>query len=157
MDRALRANIIAKSGKAVETAGDVDTLLLDKTGTITIGNRKATNFYLAEGTSETEFIELAALSSLADDTPEGKSIVELAQEKGISISEGGTNMEFIDFTAETRSSGVNLSRWKKIRKGAQDTITQFCYKKQAIIPRSHDAKDKIDCGKWRHPIGCFCK
>src|SRR5580698_7274795 len=78
MDRALRANVITKSGKAVETAGDLDTLLLDKTGTITIGNRKATNFYPADGVDEKEFVEACVLSSLADETPEGKSIVELA-------------------------------------------------------------------------------
>jgi len=121
MDRALRANIIAKSGKAVETAGDVDTLLLDKTGTITIGNRKATNFFSAEGTSDREFIQLAVLSSLSDDTPEGKSIVELGREKGITMVREET-MEFIAFTAETRSSGVNIGSRMKIRKGAQDTI-----------------------------------
>lgn len=83
MDRALRANVIAKSGKAVETAGDVDVLLLDKTGTITIGNRKATNFYPADGVEETAFIQFSTLSSLADDTPEGKSIIELAAQKGV--------------------------------------------------------------------------
>lgn len=121
MDRALRANIIAKSGKAVETAGDVDTLLLDKTGTITIGNRKATNFYPADGVSEQAFIELAALSSLSDETPEGKSIVELAGQKGINKMKE-ESMEFVSFTAETRSSGVNLPHGVKIRKGAQDTI-----------------------------------
>ncbi len=81
MDRALRANVIAKSGKAVETAGDIDVLLLDKTGTITIGNRKATNFYPAQGVNETSFIEYVAISSLSDETPEGKSIIELAQQK----------------------------------------------------------------------------
>lgn len=124
MDRALRANIIAKSGKAVETAGDVDTLLLDKTGTITIGNRKATNFYPANNISEKEFIEMAALSSLADDTPEGKSIVELAGQKGIAKKKE-SGMEFIGFTAETRSSGVNIGSGLKIRKGAQDTIRKM--------------------------------
>ena len=77
MDRALRANVITKSGKAVETAGDVDTLLLDKTGTITIGNRKATAFYPAEGVDKAEFEQACLLSSIADDTPEGKSIVVL--------------------------------------------------------------------------------
>jgi K+-transporting ATPase ATPase B chain len=121
MDRALRANVIAKSGKAVETAGDIDTLLLDKTGTITIGNRKATNFFPADGISEMEFIELAALSSLADETPEGKSIVELALQKGVN-KKREEGMEFISFTAETRSSGVNLNDGTKIRKGAQDAI-----------------------------------
>src|SRR6201991_925431 len=83
MDRALRANVITKSGKAVETAGDLDTLLLDKTGTITIGNRKATNFWPAEGVNEQEFIKACVLSSLADETPEGKSILELAHVKGM--------------------------------------------------------------------------
>src|SRR4029079_11639714 len=78
MDRALRANVITKSGKAVETAGDIDTLLLDKTGTITIGNRKATNFYPVNGIAPKEFIKAVVLSSMADETPEGKSIIELA-------------------------------------------------------------------------------
>lgn len=119
MDRALRANVITKSGKAVETAGDIDVLLLDKTGTITIGNRKATNFYPASGISNEEFIQSAVLSSLADDTPEGKSIVELA---GIDVAsklsiEGAT---LIKFTAETRTSGVILKDGTNIRKGAQD-------------------------------------
>jgi len=121
MDRALRANVIAKSGKAVETAGDVDVLLLDKTGTITIGNRKATNFYSTNGFNEKELIHLSALSSLADETPEGKSIVELASQKGVSAKiEAG--MKFVKFTAETRSSGVDLSDGNKIRKGAFDAI-----------------------------------
>ena len=79
MDRALRANVIAKSGKAVETAGDIDVVLLDKTGTITIGNRKATNFYPVNGFTKEEFIKYSALSSLSDHTPEGKSIIELAE------------------------------------------------------------------------------
>ena len=82
MDRALRANVITKSGKAVETAGDVDTLLLDKTGTITIGNRKATNFYPMEGIGEKKFVEYCLLASLSDETPEGKSIIELGHERG---------------------------------------------------------------------------
>ncbi len=124
MDRALRANVIAKSGKAVETAGDVDVLLLDKTGTITIGNRKATHFYATDGLSEQAFTELAALSSLADETPEGKSIVELAGQKGV-YRQREPAMEFIPFTAETRSSGVNLADGRQIRKGAQDTIRQL--------------------------------
>lgn len=124
MDRALGANIIAKSGKAVETAGDVDTLLLDKTGTITIGNRKATNFYPAGDITEKEFVEMAALSSLADDTPEGKSIVELAGQKGV-VRNKEEGMEFIAFTAETRSSGVNIGGNLTIRKGARDTIQKM--------------------------------
>ncbi len=119
MDRALRANVITKSGKAVETAGDIDVLLLDKTGTITIGNRKATNFYPTSGVSSEDFIQSAVVSSLADDTPEGKSIVELAGAevaKKLSI-EGAT---LIKFTAETRTSGVILKDGTNIRKGAQD-------------------------------------
>ncbi len=121
MDRALRANVIAKSGRAVETAGDVDTLLLDKTGTITIGNRKATNFYPAPGVSEADMIRASALSSLADETPEGKSIVELvgsAVTRTLSI----TGSRLIKFTAETRSSGIDLPDDTRIRKGAVDAI-----------------------------------
>src|SRR3984885_12891933 len=102
MDRALRANVITKSGKAVETAGDLDTLLLDKTGTITIGNRKATNFWPADGVQEKLFIETAVISSLADETPEGKSIVELGKLDPSSFNV--QNSKFIKFTAETRSS-----------------------------------------------------
>ncbi len=128
MDRALRANVIAKSGKAVETAGDVDVLLLDKTGTITIGNRKATNFYPTNGIGEKEFAEMVVLSSLADETPEGKSIVELAGAKGIKASNDRSGMLFINFTAETRSSGVNLPNGIKIRKGAFDAIRDMVVK-----------------------------
>jgi K+-transporting ATPase ATPase B chain len=135
MDRALKANVIAKSGKAVETAGDVDTLLLDKTGTITIGNRKATNFYAADGIPAKSFVELAALSSLADETPEGKSIIELAAAQGIKLKREAT-MEFINFTAETRSSGVNLPDGRKIRKGAQDMIRNMVINSGHLFPAS---------------------
>ncbi len=133
MDRALRANVITKSGKAVETAGDIDVLLLDKTGTITIGNRKATGFYAAAGINEADFIASAVLSSLADDTPEGKSIVELAgpavAEK-LSI-EGAT---LIKFTAETRTSGVILKDGTNIRKGAQDAAKNIAAQAGTIFP-----------------------
>jgi K+-transporting ATPase ATPase B chain len=119
MDRALRANVIAKSGKAVETAGDIDTLLLDKTGTITIGNRKATHFYPAKGIDEKHLIRCAVLSSMADETPEGKSIVELG---GVNPSTYQVeNPKFIKFTAETRSSGIDFGT-THIRKGAYDAI-----------------------------------
>ena len=128
MDRALRANVITKSGKAVETAGDIDVLLLDKTGTITIGNRKATNFYPASGTDKVAFTEACVLSSLADETPEGKSILELAQQQGSKLpafaEEVVKDVEFIKFTAETRSSGVNIAD-RRIRKGASDTIKKI--------------------------------
>ncbi|HUH48144.1 MAG TPA: potassium-transporting ATPase subunit KdpB, partial [Arenibacter sp.] len=119
MDRARRANVITKSGKAVETAGDVDVLLLDKTGTITIGNRRATHFYPANGINYKQLIKAAVLSSLADETPEGKSVLELA---GINPSNYAVkNPHFIKFTAETRSSGIDYDK-VRIRKGATDTI-----------------------------------
>ncbi|PBI91813.1 Potassium-transporting ATPase B chain [Flavobacterium sp. ACN2] len=127
MDRALRANVITKSGKAVETAGDIDVLLLDKTGTITIGNRKATNFYPTKGISFDDFVKSAVLSSLADDTPEGKSILELGKMLDVNskmqsdISLLTENISHsIKFTAETRTSGVVLKDGTNIRKGAQD-------------------------------------
>ena len=141
MDRALRANIIAKSGKAVETAGDVDVLLLDKTGTITIGNRKATNFYPSNRVDEKEFIRLTALSSLSDETPEGKSIVELASQKGIQPkTETGT--QFVKFTAETRSSGVDTPAGVKIRKGAFDAIRDLAIKAGNTVPAETAEKVK---------------
>lgn len=121
MDRALRANVIAKSGKAVETAGDVDVLLLDKTGTITIGNRKATNFYPAQAGQEEAFIRYSALGSLADETPEGRSIIELAAKADIQV-QAPDGTQFISFTAETRSSGADLPDGTRIRKGAFDAI-----------------------------------
>ena len=126
MDRALRANVITKSGKAVETAGDLDTLLLDKTGTITIGNRKATHFYPANGIDETAFIEACVLSSLADETPEGKSIIELANLNKNSFNVDGAR--FIEFTAETRSSGIDLKTGVRVRKGAFDSIKNIVTK-----------------------------
>lgn len=123
MDRALKANVIAKSGKAVETAGDIDTLLLDKTGTITIGNRKASKFHPAKDISRREFIKFCALASAADETPEGKSIIELAEENGVRVrsSELG-NSKMIRFSAETRCSGIDASDGNKIRKGSYDAI-----------------------------------
>lgn len=126
MDRALRANVITKSGKAVETAGDVDTLLLDKTGTITIGNRKATAFHPAVGIDRELFVRYCLLSSVADDTPEGKSIVSLAKGEGATTSDmsiEGTRM--IKFTAETKSSGIVLADGTEIRKGAYDAVRRM--------------------------------
>lgn len=123
MDRALRANVITKSGKAVETAGDIDTLLLDKTGTITIGNRKATDFYPVAGLDKRRFIEACMLSSASDDTPEGKSIVELGREQGLRMRNLHTEgAHMIRFTAETKCSGINLADGTQIRKGAFDAI-----------------------------------
>ncbi|SPL69333.1 potassium-transporting ATPase subunit KdpB [Acinetobacter stercoris] len=124
MNRALKANVIAKSGKAVEVAGDVDVLLLDKTGTITYGDRQATAFYPLTGVSESELRQAAVLTSLADPTPEGKSVVALAKELGEKINEP-EHAEFIAFNASTRISGVNLQNAQQIRKGALDAILKF--------------------------------
>lgn len=132
MDRALRANVITKSGKAVETAGDIDVLLLDKTGTITIGNRKATNFYPAPGIDEKHFVKSVVLSSLADDTPEGKSIVELAKINPLSYQV--KDARFIKFTAETRSSGIDFEN-TRIRKGAADAIKTLCESAGYLFPK----------------------
>jgi len=126
MDRALGADVIAKSGKAVENAGDIDTVLLDKTGTITIGNRKATNIFAVNNANKDELIKFSLLSSLADPTPEGKSIVELAMKlqpnlTAINVKE----KRFINFTAETRMSGVDLLDGTEIRKGAWDAIKKW--------------------------------
>jgi len=140
MDRALRANVITKSGKAVETAGDIDVLLLDKTGTITIGNRKATHFYPANGIEEKALIKAAVLSSMADETPEGKSIIELA---GINPSIYDVkDPQFIGFTAETRSSGINYENIR-IRKGATDAIKKIVTNSGNIFPTEVDEKVKV--------------
>lgn len=134
MDRALRANVISKSGKAVETAGDIDVVLLDKTGTITIGNRKATNFFPVKGCSMDEFIKNSALSSLADHTPEGKSIIELAEKNSPGLFPLRLdNAKFINFSAETRMSGVNLPDGTEIRKGAWDAIKKWSGKSDHVL------------------------
>ena len=124
MNRALKANIIAKSGKAVEIAGDIDVLLLDKTGTITYGDRQATAFYALAGVADPELRQAALLTSLADPTPEGKSIVALAKEQGEKIQEP-EQAEFIAFNASSRISGVDLANGQHIRKGALDAILKF--------------------------------
>jgi len=143
MDRALSANVITKSGKAVETAGDLDTILLDKTGTITIGNRKATNFYPSKDANEERLIECATIASLADETPEGKSIVELAASRGFKhpdaigsksdLSYGLPNAKIIKFSAETRTSGIELDG-RSIRKGAFDAIKRIIEKNGHSMP-----------------------
>ena len=126
MDRALRANVITKSGKAVETAGDIDTLLLDKTGTITIGNRKATKFWALNGCEVQKFVRLCVLSSIADETPEGKSIVELGREKNVLIGSADKDgAKMIRFTAETKCSGVDMPDGRRIRKGAFEAIRKL--------------------------------
>ena len=126
MDRALQANVITKSGRAVETAGDVDTLLLDKTGTITIGNRKATRFHPIAGTDPAQLIRTCMLSSVSDETPEGKSILELGRSQNVTINAmeiAGARM--IKFTAETKCSGADLADGRRIRKGAFEAIRRI--------------------------------
>ncbi|MBN1044613.1 K(+)-transporting ATPase subunit B [Clostridium botulinum] len=137
MSRLNQANVLAMSGRAIEAAGDVDILMLDKTGTITLGNREACEFIPVNGVDENELADAAQLSSLADETPEGRSIVVLAKEKfgirGRNIRE--SNMEFIPFTAKTRMSGVNYNN-SEIRKGAAETVKDYvisrggCYSKE---------------------------
>jgi K+-transporting ATPase ATPase B chain len=127
MDRVLRHNVLALSGRAVEAAGDVNVLLLDKTGTITLGNREATMFLAAPGVEEHELAATAQLSSLADETPEGRSIVVLAKEKyglrGRQLRE--LNAKFVPFTARTRMSGLDFEGGRKVRKGAADAVDAF--------------------------------
>jgi K+-transporting ATPase ATPase B chain len=142
MDRMIQANVIAMSGKAVEAAGDVDVLLLDKTGTITLGNREATEFVPAEGTTEAQLADAAQLASLADETPEGRSIVVLAKrEYGIRERDIKTlGARFIPFTARSRMSGVNLDG-REIRKGAADAIEEYVRSKGGSFPE--EVKDAV--------------
>jgi K+-transporting ATPase ATPase B chain len=145
MDRMIRANVIATSGRAVEAAGDVNVLLLDKTGTITFGNRQATEFVPADGVTEAALADAAQLASLADETPEGRSIVVLAKEKhGLRerrIQELGAT--FVPFTAQTRMSGVDLNG-RKIRKGSVDAIERFVAEQHGALPKAvHAAADRI--------------
>ncbi|WP_080241191.1 potassium-transporting ATPase subunit KdpB [Spirosoma rigui] len=151
MDRALRANVIAKSGRAVETAGDIDTLLLDKTGTITIGNRKATHFYAAPGVAQEAMIRASVLSSLADETPEGKSIVELA---GPEVTRGlsTTGATLIKFTAETRSSGIDLTTGERIRKGATDSIRAIVVRAGNSFPAAVEEQAKAIAANGGTPL-----
>jgi potassium-transporting ATPase ATP-binding subunit len=135
MDRMIQRNVIAMSGRAVEASGDVDVLLLDKTGTITLGNRAATEFFPAPGVEEHHLADAAQLSSLADETPEGRSIVVLAKERyklrGRDLS--AHNTTFIPFSAQTRMSGVDLNG-REIRKGALEAITRMCTSRGHSIP-----------------------
>lgn len=135
MDRALRANVITKSGKAVETAGDIDTLLLDKTGTITLGNRKATRFYAIDTDRQNEFVQICAMASVADQTPEGKSIVDLSREQGCEIDNTALiGCRWIEFSAQTKCSGVELRGGRAIVKGASEAIRSLVEKSGAKFP-----------------------
>ena len=138
MDRALQANILAKSGRAVETAGDTDIVLLDKTGTITMGNRQATEFLPVEHYSVADLMSLAALASAADQTPEGKSIVKAFEAQGkvsVSVPHGA---QFIAFSAQTRMSGIDLPDGRLIRKGAPDAVIKFVAGKNGNGPSGLD-------------------
>jgi K+-transporting ATPase ATPase B chain len=135
MDRALQANIIAKSGKAVETAGDIDVVLLDKTGTITVGNRRATEFIPVGQYSVDQLGRLAAMSSLADETPEGKSIVKLFElQPNSGLVSVASEARFVAFSAQTRMSGVDLPSGLEIRKGAPDAVIRFVEKQKGAVP-----------------------
>jgi K+-transporting ATPase ATPase B chain len=145
MDRVVQRNVLAMSGRAVEAAGDVDTLLLDKTGTITLGNRQATEFVVAPGVSEAELADAAQLASFADETPEGRSIVVLAKERyglrGRELRASGAN--FIPFTAVTRMSGVDLDG-RQIRKGAAEAIAKYVSDAGGNVPAEvREAVDRI--------------
>src|SRR5271157_4844015 len=135
MDRVMQHNVLAMSGKAVEAAGDVNTLLLDKTGTITLGNRQAVEFIPLAGATEGEVADAAQLSSLADETPEGRSIVVLAKQRynirGREVAEHEAH--FIPFTAQTRMSGVNIDG-RQIRKGATDSVVEFVHEHGGTVP-----------------------
>jgi len=135
MDRVMQHNVLAMSGKAVEASGDVNTLLLDKTGTITLGNRQAVEFIPVDGANESELADAAQLSSLADETPEGRSIVVLAKEKyGLRGREvGKTEARFIPFSAYTRMSGVDING-RRLRKGATDAIIRFVEEHGGAVP-----------------------
>src|SRR5215469_16226807 len=145
MDRVMQHNVLAMSGKAVEASGDVNTLLLDKTGTITLGNRQAVEFITVDGANESELADAAQLSSLADETPEGRSVVVLAKEKyslrGREVAERAA--EFIPFSAYTRMSGVNIDG-RQLRKGATDAIAKFVKEAGGTVPRSlSEISDRI--------------
>ena len=139
MDRVTRFNVIAMSGKAVEACGDVDTMILDKTGTITFGNRLASDFLPVGGANRSDLIRCAALTSLRDDTPEGKSTLELARRLG-DTSEDVPGAVYIEFTAQTRMSGVDLPDGRKIRKGAAEAIAQYVKKLGGSIPKDLQAQ-----------------
>jgi K+-transporting ATPase ATPase B chain len=140
MDRALRANIIAKSGKAVEVAGDIDTVLLDKTGTITLGDRHARQFLPVGNVSEGELMRLAAFASVSDQTPEGKSIVAAYAQVDKSAPTVATpkGAEFVPFTAQSRMSGVNLPNGVEIRKGAPDAVARYVERLRGVVPSGLD-------------------
>ena len=140
MDRVTRFNVIAMSGKAVEACGDVDTMILDKTGTITFGNRLAADFRPVKGKKKEDLIDYSVMTSLCDATPEGKSVVELARTLGTNIKgDAKDQMEFVEFTAQTKMSGVNLKDGTQIRKGASEAIKAYVQENNGVIPEDLDS------------------
>jgi K+-transporting ATPase ATPase B chain len=138
MDRLVQRNVLAMSGRAVEAAGDVQTLLLDKTGTITLGNRMASAFYPAAGISEEELANAAQMASLADETPEGRSIVVLAKERfNIREQDMGSGHVFVPFTAVTRMSGLDIDG-RQIRKGAAESVKRWVVDQGGAVPEGLD-------------------
>ncbi|OUP51288.1 potassium-transporting ATPase subunit KdpB [Lachnoclostridium sp. An181] len=136
MDRVTRFNVIAMSGKAVEACGDVDTMILDKTGTITYGNRLAADFIPVKGKSKEDLVDYSVMTSLCDGTPEGKSVVELGNAEGTRIvPEAASQMQFIEFTAQTKMSGVDLKDGTEIRKGAYDAIKNYVVDNGGEVPK----------------------
>lgn len=135
MDRVTRFNVIAMSGKAVEACGDVDTMILDKTGTITFGNRLAAEFFPVKGIEKEDLVDYSVMCSLSDATPEGKSIVELGRTLDCKIKANmADQMEFIEFTAQTKMSGVNLADGTRVRKGAYDAMIQYVREAGGNVP-----------------------
>ena len=159
MSRMMQANVIATSGRAVEAAGDVDVLLLDKTGTITLGNRQAAAFFNAPGVTEHELAIAAQLASLADETPEGRSIVVLAKDKHGLRGREVQDARFIPFTAQTRMSGVDLGD-RQIRKGAAEAIRQHVVAMGGSFSATRCASGRTSVVARRHAVGgcgwCRC-
>lgn len=151
MNRALQANVLAKSGKAVEVAGDVDVLLLDKTGTITYGDRQATAFHALAGVEAAYLRQAALLASLADPTPEGKSIVKLAREHGATLVDP-EHAHFVPFSAQTRMSGIDLPNARVIRKGALDAISRHVTALDGYVPAELEARVAVIARSGATPL-----
>ena len=156
MDRLVQHNVLAMSGRAVEAAGDVSTLLLDKTGTITIGNREATELITVHDVSESELAAAALLSSLADETPEGRSIVRLCVEQYDVTASEPVDAELVPFTAQTRMSGLDLAdSGRQIRKGAADSVRQYVIEQGGTCHRSSpnsSSRSRVPAGRrWSSP------
>ncbi|WP_310828621.1 potassium-transporting ATPase subunit KdpB [Paenibacillus pedocola] len=153
MDRVTQFNVLAMSGKAVEAAGDINTMILDKTGTITFGNRMASEFVPVGKETEEDVAVWSVLSSLKDETPEGRSVIELVKKLGYNYDTGlASGAEFIEFRAETRMSGMDLSDGHKVRKGAVDSVKRWVASQGGVIPDNLDQQSNIIAGKGGTPL-----